>query len=124
MAACAKIESTVLISGVLIVGCRIYEITVRGLIGVPLKASNEQRAGRGAGMKRKGWSFRESDGKAFAVENKQLRVFRVFANHVWEVKDSYTRTTIRLRAEEISTENACSISRFNGDLEATLRAEL
>jgi hypothetical protein len=73
-------------------------------------------------MKRKGWSFRGSGGKAFAVDNNRLNVFRIFSNHVWEVKDPWVRTTIRLRSDEISDEKACTISRFEGDLESALNS--
>lgn len=73
-------------------------------------------------MERRDWSFRQKDGRAFAVDNHRLKVFRIFSNHVYEVGDAYLRTTIRLRGREISEEEARRISLFRGDLELTLKA--
>lgn len=73
-------------------------------------------------MERKDWSFRQKDGRAFAVDNHRLKVFRIFSNHVYEVGDAYFRATVRLRGLEISEREARRISRFNGDLELTLKA--
>ena len=72
-------------------------------------------------MERRGWSYRERDGQAFGVDNQRLKVFRIFSNHVYEVRDEYLRTNVRLWGNEISEEEACSISRFDGDLESALK---
>lgn len=73
-------------------------------------------------MKRKDFSFRHMDGRAFAVDNHGLKVFRMFSDHIYPVSDAYLSTTIRLRCREISEEEARRTSGFKGDLETKLRA--
>ena len=73
-------------------------------------------------MERKDWSFRVKDGRAFAVDNHRLKVFRLFSNHAYEVSDAYLRSSIRLRCREISEDEARGICLFQGDLESTLKA--
>lgn len=73
-------------------------------------------------MERKPRSYRQKDGQAFAVDNRTLKVYRIYRNQVYEVRDAYLRTTVRLRGREISGEEARRISLFDGDLELTLKA--
>ncbi len=73
-------------------------------------------------MKSKDWSFRHRDGRAFAVDNHKLKVFRIFSDHVYQVSDAYLSTSIRLQCREISEEEARRTCGFRGDLKSKLRA--
>ncbi|MDR3568594.1 MAG: hypothetical protein P4L43_11260 [Syntrophobacteraceae bacterium] len=72
-------------------------------------------------MEKTDCSFKQFDGRVFALDKHRLKVFRVFPTQVYEVRDVILRTTVRLRGSEISEEAAYRISRFDGDLESALK---